>query len=338
MNTTLCKKSLLSLAIFFSLGTAFAQPGAGPVALGLCLENYEYPYPVKYISLDLQLQHFKMAYMDVRPEQSNGHTVLLLHGKNFSGAYWDQTAKVLSEQGYRVIIPDQLGFGKSSKPSTLQYSIQLLARNTRALLDSLQLDKVIVLGHSMGGMIATRFTLMYPGVVEKFALEDPIGLEDWKLKVPYQTVDAWYQRELRQDYNSLKKYETDSYFHGQWKSSYDKWLNLSAGWTLSPEYSRIAWNSALTYDMIFTQPVCYEFEGIQAPSLLIIGLLDRTALGKDLVADSVRQTLGNYPVLGRLTRDKIRNCRLVELPGIGHIPHVENFDLFIRPLLTFLKE
>src|SRR6186713_972020 len=108
MNTTLCKKSLLSLAIFFSLGTAFAQPGAGPVALGLCLENYEYPYPVKYISLDLQLQHFKMAYMDVRPEQSNGHTVLLLHGKNFSGAYWDQTAKVLSEQGYRVIIPDQL--------------------------------------------------------------------------------------------------------------------------------------------------------------------------------------------------------------------------------------
>jgi pimeloyl-ACP methyl ester carboxylesterase len=328
------------MMIFFcwcTCGPVTAQSG-GAVPLGLCLENYAYPYPVKYITVNVQQQTLKMAYMDVMPARPNGHTVLLLHGKNFCGAYWGQTAGALADKGFRVIIPDQVGFGKSSKPTTLQYSFQLLAGNTKALLDSLQIEKVAVLGHSMGGMVATRFTLMYPGIVEKFILEDPIGLEDWKLKVPYRTVDAWYRNELRQNYASLKKYEIESYFHGTWSPAYDPWLNIAAGWTLSPEYDRIAWNSALVYDMIFTQPVCYEFDKIGAPTLLIIGQLDRTALGKDMVPDSIRQTLGNYPVLGKLTHEKIRHSRLVELPGIGHVPHIESFDLFIRPLLDFLNQ
>ncbi len=308
------------------------------VPLGLCLENYAYPYPVKYITLDLQYQTLKMAYMDVQPDRPNGHTILLLHGKNFCGAYWGQTARVLAGKGFRVIIPDQIGFGKSSKPSQLQYTFQLLAQNTRALLDSAQVGKVIVLGHSMGGMVATRFTLMYPEIVEKFILEDPIGLEDWKLKIPYQSVDVAYQSELKQNYASLKKYQLENYFHGVWSPAYDDLLNISAGWTLSPEYSRIAWNSALTSDMIFTQPICYEFGQIKAPTLLIIGQLDRTAPGKNLVPDSIRQTLGNYPLLGKLTQEKIPHCQLIILPGIGHAPHIEAFEAFIKPVLDFLNQ
>ena len=75
----------------------------------------------------------------------------------------------------------------------------------------------------------------------------------------------------------------ESYYHGVWKPAYDEWLNVEAGWTLSKDYDRVAWNSALTYDMIYTQPVCYEFENIKVPTLLIIGQLDRTALGKNVV-------------------------------------------------------
>ncbi|HVU57065.1 MAG TPA: alpha/beta hydrolase [Puia sp.] len=330
------KRTFFGVILFCCI--LIGRPATAQQPLGLCLENYEYPYPVKYITLHIQQQTLKMAYMDVPPVSPNGHTVLLLHGKNFCGAYWGQTAAALAAKGFRVVIPDQIGFGKSSKPTTLQYSFQLLASNTRALLDSLQIEKVCVLGHSMGGMVATRFTLMYPAIVEKFILEDPIGLEDWKLKVPYLTIDGWYKKELQQNYASLKKYEMENYFHGAWSPSYDKWLNISAGWTLSPEYDRIAWNSALTYDMIFTQPVCYEFGNIKTPTLLIIGQLDRTALGKDMVPDSVKKTMGNYPALGKETHEKIRSSRLVELPGIGHVPHVEAFELFIRPLLDFLNE
>ena len=304
--------------------------------MGLCLENYNYAYPVNYITLNLQRQVLKMAYMDVQPQKPNGHTMLLLHGKNFCGAYWGETAKVLAGKGYRVIIPDQIGFGKSSKPEMLQYTFQQLATATKAILDNAGVDKVIVLAHSMGGMVGTRFALLFPDRVEKFILEDPIGLEDWKLKVPYQGVDAWYQQELHQTYDSLRKYELESYYHGTWSPAYDEWLNIYAGWMLSPEYRRVAWNSALTYEMIFTQPVCYEFGGIRAPSLLIVGELDRTALGKNLVPGSVAQTMGNYPELGRVTAAKIPDCRLVEMPGVGHVPHVEVFDQFIKTVQDFL--
>ena len=235
-------------------------------------------------------------------------------------------------------MPDQIGFGKSSKPSTFQFSFHLLAQNTKNLLDSLGINKVSVLGHSMGGMLATRFVLMFPETVEKFILENPIGLEDYKLKAPYQTIDKAYQAELKQDYTSIKNYQLESYYGGQWKSQYDKWVNMLAGWTKNSQYPVIAWNAALTSDMIYTQPVVYEFENITTPALLIMGQRDRTAIGKNLVPEEVKKTMGNYPELGKLTHQRIKNSTLVELDNVGHLPHIERFDLFITPLLDFLKK
>jgi len=330
----------LVLLFLFAVTAVRAQPGGGAdtlVALGPMLEAVVYPYPVNYITLREQKQELKMAYMDVEPVQPNGHAVLLLHGKNFCGDYWGSTARLLAGKGYRVIIVDQIGFGKSGKPDQLQYSFQLLAQNTKAVLDSAGIDKIIVLGHSMGGMVATRFTLMYPEKVEKLILEDPIGLEDWKLKVPDPGVDGWYRSELKQNYATFKNYELNSYFHGVWSPTYDRMLNLQAGWTLSPEYDRIAWNSALCYDIIFTQPVLYEFGLIRPPTLLMVGELDRTALGKNLVPDSVAKTMGDYPALGKQTQARIPHCKLVIFPGLGHVPHVEAPGTFASALLDFLK-
>ena len=113
---------------------------------------------------------------------------------------------------------------------------------------------------------------------------------------------------------------------------------MLAGWTTNIDYPRLAWNSALLYDMIFTQPVCYEFENIQAPTLLLIGQRDKTALGKNKAPEEVRSTLGNYPALGKLTAQKIKNSQLVEINQVGHLPHVEAYEKFIQPLLEFLKK
>ncbi len=337
-------RKLFILLLFFSVpALCLAQANEAPV-LGINLEGYEYPFEVKYINLDLQGSAFhegstyQMAYMDVRPEKPNNKNIMLLHGKNFNGAYWGETARALAAQGYRVIIPDQIGFGKSSKPDYFQYSFQQLALNTKALLDSIGVEKTAVLGHSMGGMLATRFALMFPERTEKLILENPIGLEDWKLKVPYQPVQWWYKNELKNDYESIKEYQRQSYYDGQWKPAYDPWVNILAGWTKSIDYPIIAWNAALTYDMIFTQPVVYEFDQLQVPTLLIIGQRDRTALGKNLVSEEVRKTMGNYPELGRATARKIKNAQLVELDNIGHLPHIEAFNRFIDPLLAFLKK
>ncbi len=289
--------------------------------LDIELSNYHYAYPSQHFSFESQKQTMQMSYMYEVPNQFNGKYVMLLHGKNFNGAYWRSTMQALLKEGFGVIVPDQIGFGKSTKPKSYQYTFQQLAENTHQILDFLNIQKVTVLGHSMGGMLATRFTLMYPEMVDQLILVNPIGLEDWKLKVPYKNIEFWYKNELKTDYNSLKEYQKESYYAGNWKPEYDEWVELLAGWTLNSQYPIVAYNNASTYDMIFTQPVLYEFPNIDKETLLIIGTRDRTALGKSLVSAEVRKSLGRYDRLGKITQKAIPNSQLVELPGVGHIPH-----------------
>jgi len=128
-------------------------------------------------------EQVRMAYMDVAATQPNGRTVLLLHGRNFPSSYWAPVVKTLNEAGYRVLVPDQIGFGKSSKPSA-DLHFDTLARNTIALLDHLQIARADIVAHSMGGMIAVRIARAYPDRIQHLLLAAPIGLEDYRLYVP----------------------------------------------------------------------------------------------------------------------------------------------------------
>ncbi|MFC3161353.1 Pimeloyl-ACP methyl ester carboxylesterase [Chryseobacterium arachidis] len=301
------------------------------------LTNYQYPYEVHFLNFKSQNNDLKMAYMDVQPKKANGKAIMLLHGKNFNGAYWEKTAKDLSDKGFRVIIPDQIGFGKSSKPQSYQFSFSQLANNTKAILDDLKIDKLIVLGHSMGGMVATRFTLLYPEKVEKLILENPIGLEDYKTFASYQTIDQAYQSELKNTAESYKNYQLKFYYDNKWKSEYQPWLDLIAGWTLHQDYPKVAWDAALTSDMIYNQPVCYEFKNIKTPTLLIIGTRDRTAIGKDRAPKELQPKMGQYQELGKKTQQQIAGSKLVELENVGHLPHIEVYDKFWNALYEFIK-
>ncbi len=302
------------------------------------LTGYPYPYAVHFFRLTAQGQELEMAYMDVQPAGggSGRGAVVLLHGKNFSGAYWRPTIAALVREGYRVIVPDQIGFGKSSKPLRFQFSFQALALYTRDLLDHVGAGDVVVVGHSMGGMLAVRFALMFPRRTRRLALINPIGLEDWKRVVPYRPVAWWYAREKSSTPEKIRQYMTKSYFGGTWKASYEPLLEIPAGWATGPARDVVAWNSALTYDMIFTQPVVYELPDLSMPTLLVIGQRDRTALGKDLAPPRVARTLGNYPALGRRAAAAIPKSELVELEGVGHIPQVESFERTMGALRAFL--
>ena len=332
--------SPLSILLAVTLGFALPPAQAEDLQpLGISLEGYEYPFPVAYHPIISNGVSLQMAYMDVRADRANGRSVVLLHGKNFCGAYWEETATDLAKAGYRVVIPDQLGFGKSSKSTDYPYSFPAFATNTKSLLDALGIEKATILGHSMGGMVATRFALMFPSQTEKLVLVNPIGLEDWQAKgVPYRSVDEWYARELKQNFESIKKYQLASYYDGKWDAKYDPWVELLARVTLSPEYPRLARVQALTYDMIYTQPVVHEFSRIQAATLLIIGERDRTALGKDMVDEESRAELGRYDRLGKEVSESIPNATLAAIEGIGHMPHIEAYDRFIAPLMEFLAE
>lgn len=312
------------------------QSNAGP-AYGPELQGFDYPYPVNRFDFTSQRLPLHMAYLDVKPEQANGRTVVLLHGKNFCAATWRETIDTLASAGYRVIAPDQIGFCKSSKPAQYQYSFQQLANNTHALLASLGIKTATIVGHSTGGMLAARYALMYPNETQQLVLVNPIGLEDWKaLGVPSKTVDEWYDRELRTTAAGIRRYEQATYYAGQWSDRYEPWVQMLAGMYRGQGKRIVAWNSALLYDMIYTQPVVYELGQIRVPILLLIGDKDTTAIGKDFSPPEVQARIGHYPALAKATQAAIPGATLVEFPELGHAPQMQDPATFHKALLSGL--
>lgn len=315
---------------------AFAQSSAEPV-YDAELEEFAYPEKVERYRFTSQGVELQMAYMDVKPAKPNGRTVVLMHGKNFCGATWDATTKALIGAGYRVVVPDQIGFCKSTKPRNYQYTFQQLAQNTHGLLESIGVKKAIVLGHSTGGMLATRYALMFPAQTDQLVMVNPIGLEDWKtLGVPSLGVDKWYQRELQTSADKVRAYERATYYNGEWKPEYEQWVQMLVGMYRGKGKELVAWNSALIYDMIYTQPVVYEFPLVKTPTFLLMGLTDTTAIGKDAAPAEIRPTLGNYKVLAEKTKQAIPGSVLVTFPEMGHAPQMQDPAQFHRALLKGL--
>jgi pimeloyl-ACP methyl ester carboxylesterase len=321
-------------------GTAYRAGAADDApAYGPELQGFDYPWPVSHFSFTSQGEAVDMAYMDVKPATPNGRTALLLHGKNFCAATWQNTIAILVEAGYRVIAPDQIGFCKSTKPAHYQYSFQQLAGNTRALLASLGISRATVIGHSVGGMLGMRYALTFPDGVDRLVLVDPIGLEDWKAKgVPWQSVDAWYQQELKTTADSIRDYQRTTYYSGTWDPKYERWVQMLAGLYRGPGREIVAWNAALVDDMAYTQPVFYELEKISVPVLLMIGDKDTTAIGKNLAPPAIRATLGNYPMLGKEAAARIPHAQLVEFPDLGHAPQIQAPDDFHKALLDGMRK
>jgi pimeloyl-ACP methyl ester carboxylesterase len=316
--------------IFLSSCALTPKPSAPTAVPGYDadLTGYKYPYDIHSYGFEAQNQKLQMTYMELIPAKTTPPVIVLLHGKNFGGYAFDKVAGRLLTMGYRVFVPDQIGFGKSSKPAHFQYSLQALASMTNQLLESKGITNYILVGHSMGGMLALRMALMYPEKISKLVLVNPIGLEDWRLLTPSKSVDALYQEELKSTPESIKKYQMESYYSGEWKPEYEHLIEAASGWTKHPDFPLVAWNAALTTDMAYTQPVIYELKNIKIKTAMIIGQNDKTAIGRAWAPEENKSKMGLYPQLGRQAAKLIPGAKLYELKGLGHVPFVENIDRF----------
>jgi pimeloyl-ACP methyl ester carboxylesterase len=328
---------LVFVALALALSGAPASADEGP-AYGPELEGFDYPLPVQRFVFQSQRQQVQMAYLDAQPDRANGRTIVLLHGKNFCAATWEGTMRFLQSKGFRVIVPDQIGFCKSSKPAAYQYTFQQLAHNTKALLDSIGVQRFTVMGHSTGGMLATRIALMFPQQVEQLVMVNPIGLEDWKAEgVPSLSLDQWHAREKQITAERIRNYERVTYYVNEWRPEYERWVQMIAGMFRGPGREVVAWHSALTYDMIFTQPVVYEFPQLRVPTLLLFGERDGTAIGKDISPPEVKARLGDYPKLARRTAAAIPGAKLVLFPELGHAPQMQDPERFHAALIEGIR-
>ncbi len=107
---------------------------------------------------------------------------------------------------------------------------------------------------------------------------------------------------------------------------------------IKPNFPQTAVANALTSLMIYEQPVVYEFKNLKVSTLLIIGQEDRTVVGKNRLPKELQNKYGQYPELGKQINREISDSKLVELTGVGHIPHVQTLDKFIDAIFEFIKQ
>lgn len=296
------------------------------------LSEFKYPFEVKTHEFTSQRQNLKMRYMDIGKSRSK--VAVLLHGKNFAGFYWERIANDLVKKGYRVIIPDQIGFGKSSKPENYHYSFPQLAQNTHNLLKSLKVRKYIVVGHSMGGMLAVNMGAMYRDI-RKVVLVNPIGLEPYLDYVEYKDPEFFFKSEMSKTVDKARAYQRKNYYDGMWADSYEELLTPFKGQLNGPDYEVVAWNAALTYGPIFEDNVVAKFPKIMAKTVLILGTRDRTGPGRGWKRKGVKRKLGQYQSLGKELKKENPKLKLVELKGLGHMPQFEDYKRFSK---VFFRE
>lgn len=326
----------LAAALLASLlTTAHAADTLPREPYGIALEGFAYPYPVHQLPLVNDGEQLSMAYMDVTSAQPNGRTVVLLHGRNFPSSYWAPVIKMLSEAGFRVVVPDQIGFGKSSKPRG-ELHFDNLARNTIALLDHLKIDKAEIVAHSLGGMLGVRIARAYPDRVAHLVLTAPIGLEDYRLYVPPTPTEKMIESEDKLTAEGYRKQLQTNYAIKLPADAITPFIDARFNIKGSPDYPRWLHAFVSSGQMIYREPVAHEIPLIALPTLFIMGADDHNAPGRPLAPESLRAKMGQNAELAKALAAKMPNARAEVIPNTGHLVFLEAPEKYKELVRNFL--
>jgi len=245
-------------------------------------------------------------------EAGSGPTVILLHGLGGSWQSWHFNIAPLAEK-YRVIVPDQIGFGKSDKP-LVNYRIRTYVDFLDEFCKELKIERATLVGNSMGGWIAAMFTAAFPDRVDKLVLVDAAGY------TPPKDLDT----RLLFSLNPTTKEETKVLLA---KVFYSKALQTDLAIKQSVA-ARLAAGDGYTIKSITESIIRGEdflddaVKNIRRPTLIVWGRED------GLVALAEGQ---------RFNKD-IAGSTLVVFDQCGHVPNIEKATEFNAAVLKYLGE
>jgi 2-hydroxy-6-oxonona-2,4-dienedioate hydrolase len=290
----------LSLVCFeVAVGTNLATHARSPLSATTIVQAAP-------VSKEITVYGQKIHYV----EAGTGPTVILLHGLGGSTQMWAYNIGPLAER-FHVIVPDQIGFGKSDKPH-VNYRVRTYVDFLDQLCKQLKIERASLVGNSMGGWIAAAFTIAFPERVERLVLEDAAG----------------YAPPKDLDYRTLYQ------------------LNPSTREGMKELVGKVFYNKALTSDMAIDQSLAYRMSA--GDGYTINSIIDSVIRGEDFIDNKVRAikqpTLiawgrqdGLIPLSdGERFKKDITNSSLIVFEECGHVPNVEKAAEFNAAVLKFL--
>jgi 2-hydroxy-6-oxonona-2,4-dienedioate hydrolase len=250
----------------------------------------------------------KIKYVDV----GSGPAVVLLHGLGGNSSNWAFNISALSAK-YRVIAPDQIGFGRSDKP-LINYRVGTYADFLDKLLDGLNVERATLVGNSMGGWIAALYAVKYPKRVERLVLVDAAGF------APPKDLDLSTLSGLNPSTREQARYLAGLvFFNPLFKTDAAVDATLAArisagdGYTIQSLIESIYRNE----DMLDG-----KLSAVKQPVLIIWGRDDGlTPLARE----------------GEKFRKEIPSAQFVVFDQCGHVPQVERAAEFNAAVLKFLS-
>src|SRR6202163_1022719 len=337
MRRVFCHLISAAVLVILPVATANAADPAAREPYGIGLEGFAYPYPVNMLPLTNDGEQVRMAYMDVAPAQPNGRIVVLLHGRNFPSSYWAPVVKTLSDAGYRVVVPDQIGFGKSSKPSG-ELHFDTLARNTIALLDHLGIAKADFVAHSLGGMLGVRIARAFPDRGQHLLLVAPIGLGDYRLFVPPPATEKTLENEDKLTAEAYRKQLETNYSLKLPPEQVTPFIDSRFNIKGSAEYPRWLRAFVSSAQMIYREPVAHEIPLVSQPTLFIMGSDDHNAPGKPNAPEALRPKMGQNAELAKALAGQMPDAKAEVLPNAGHLVFLDAPAKFNELMLAFLAK
>ena len=250
-----------------------------------------------------------------------GPPLVLLHGFTGSTETWNPLVPHLAAV-HRVIAVDLPGHGRSSAPSDPgRYALDWFAGDLVRVLDDLSVDRVALLGYSMGGRAALRFALAHVDRLAALILESTSpGIPDPKLRSERIVADRMLADAIERDgivafvnrWEMLPLWESQEKLAGsvRQKLREQRLTNTAIGLA----------NSLRGAGAGVDQPVLDRLEGVQVPVLVVAGALD-----------------SRYIEHGRTMVGAIPNARMVVVPEAGHSVHVEQPEALTEAALSFLR-
>lgn len=245
---------------------------------------------------------------DINP--SGSKTIVFLHGWPLSHKQFEYQFNVLPQKGYRCIGIDWRGFGQSDKPWE-GYTFDRLADDIRAIVDVLDLENFILVGHSTGGAIAIRYISRHNGFgVSKLVLIDAAAPTGFTAETAKKLLE-----ETLNDRPKMMQGVTDSFFFQYITDSFSDWF-------LHMGLQAASWSTAAVIVLLRDETLHVDLPKILVPTLIVHGIHDK------VIPFAQAQELNQ----------KIRHSQLIPFHYSGHGAFWEERDRFNQVLLQFIGD